>query len=176
MKTDKNGQLEIIDIRKTNNDPLARIIRKFIKDLKTNKKVLVLGLARSGKAAVELLDKLHASITVNEYASAEKIDCYDEYVSRGIEMVTGGHPEELFERDFDFVVRNRRGEWNKSTDMTMGPVANDQLYLTIRLYEQGTISAEAAIEMLKTHTLFDQLAIHTQIIADQLKFIESIEL
>lgn len=76
----------------------------------------------------------------------------------------------------DFVVRNRRGEWNKSTDMTMGPVANDQLYLTIRLYEQGTISAEAAIEMLKTHTLFDQLAIHTQIIADQLKFIESIEL
>lgn len=76
----------------------------------------------------------------------------------------------------DFVVRNRRGEWNKSTDMTMGPVANDQLYLTIRLYEQGTISADAAIEMLKTHTLFDQLAIHTQIIADQLKFIESIEL
>lgn len=76
----------------------------------------------------------------------------------------------------DFVVRNRRGEWNKSTDMTMGPVANDQLYLTIRLYEQGTISAEAAIDMLKTHTLFDQLAIHTQIIADQLNFIESIEL
>lgn len=35
------SKLEIIDIRKTNNDPLARIIRKFIKDLKTNKKVLV---------------------------------------------------------------------------------------------------------------------------------------
>ena len=35
------SKLEIVDIRKTNNDPLARIIRKFIKDLKTNKKVLV---------------------------------------------------------------------------------------------------------------------------------------
>ena len=70
------------------------------------KKVLVIGLARSGKAAVELLYSLHASITVNEYASQDKIDCYQDYVDRGIEMITGGHPDELFERDFDFVVRN----------------------------------------------------------------------
>ena len=34
-------KLEIIDIRKTVNDPLARIIRKYVKDLKTNKKVMV---------------------------------------------------------------------------------------------------------------------------------------
>ncbi len=72
----------------------------------TGKKVLVLGLAKSGKAAVALLLQLHASITVNEYAPKEKIECYDEYVSQGIEMITGGHPDELFERDFDFVVKN----------------------------------------------------------------------
>ncbi len=36
------SKLEIIDIRKTKNDPLARIIRKFVKDEKINKKVLVL--------------------------------------------------------------------------------------------------------------------------------------
>ena len=36
------------------------------------KKVLVLGLAKSGQAAVELLDKMHATITVNEFASREK--------------------------------------------------------------------------------------------------------
>lgn len=35
------SKLEIIDIRKTVNDPLARILRKFVKDLKTNKKVMV---------------------------------------------------------------------------------------------------------------------------------------
>ncbi len=72
----------------------------------SGKKVLVLGLAKSGKAAVELLLHLHATVTVNEYAFKEKIDCYDEYVSRGVEMVVGGHPDELFERDFDFVVKN----------------------------------------------------------------------
>lgn len=35
-------KLEIIDIRKTVNDPLARIIRKYVKDKKINSKVLVL--------------------------------------------------------------------------------------------------------------------------------------
>lgn len=36
------SMLEITDIRKTVNDPLARILRKFIKDEKINKKVMVL--------------------------------------------------------------------------------------------------------------------------------------
>lgn len=36
------SKLEIIDIRKTNNDPLARMLRKFVKDEKINDKVMVL--------------------------------------------------------------------------------------------------------------------------------------
>ena len=36
------SKLEICDIRKTNNDPLARMIRKFVKDEKINNKVMVL--------------------------------------------------------------------------------------------------------------------------------------
>ncbi len=70
------------------------------------KKVLVIGLAKSGQAAVELLERLHASITVNEYAAKENIACYDDYIKRGIRMVVGGHPDSLFEEDFDFVVKN----------------------------------------------------------------------
>ena len=35
------SKLEIIDIRKTSNDPLARMIRKFVKDEKINDKVMV---------------------------------------------------------------------------------------------------------------------------------------
>lgn len=35
-------KLEITDIRKTNNDPLARIMRKWVKDNRINKKILVL--------------------------------------------------------------------------------------------------------------------------------------
>jgi tRNA A37 threonylcarbamoyladenosine dehydratase len=34
-------KLEIIDIRKTSYDPLAKIMRKYVNDLKTNKKIMV---------------------------------------------------------------------------------------------------------------------------------------
>ena len=36
------SKLEIVDIRKTVNDPLAKVIRKFVKDEKINSKVMVL--------------------------------------------------------------------------------------------------------------------------------------
>lgn len=72
----------------------------------TGKKVLVIGLAKSGKAAVRLLKKLNATITVNEFQEASKIPEYQQYLDDGIEMITGGHPDELFERDFDFVIKN----------------------------------------------------------------------
>lgn len=47
-------------------------------------------------------------------------------------------------------------------NITMVPVANDQLYATMRLYEQGVINAIAAIEMLKAYVLFHQLAFRNQ--------------
>jgi hypothetical protein len=75
----------------------------------------------------------------------------------------------------DFVVNNRKGQGDGHYDLTMGPVANDQLYATIRLYEQGVVTAAAAIDMLKTHVLFDQLAFHNQAAANELVFVEAVE-
>ena len=34
-------KLQITDIRKTSYDPLAKILRKYVNDLKTNKKIIV---------------------------------------------------------------------------------------------------------------------------------------
>ena len=75
----------------------------------------------------------------------------------------------------DFFVKNRKGQGDGHYDLTLGPVANDQLYATIRLYEQGVVTADAAIEMLKAHVLFDQLAFHNQVVADELVFVEAVE-
>lgn len=55
----------------------------------TGKRVLVIGLARSGKAAVKLLQKLNATITINEGKPLEQIDGYQEYLDAGIEIVAG---------------------------------------------------------------------------------------
>ncbi|MFQ6862420.1 MAG: UDP-N-acetylmuramoyl-L-alanine--D-glutamate ligase [Beduini sp.] len=71
-----------------------------------DKKVLVLGLAKSGLAATRLLIKLGALVTVNEGKAASELEAYDELCAMGVEVIAGSHPDELFERDFDFVVKN----------------------------------------------------------------------
>ncbi len=70
------------------------------------KKVLVLGLAKSGLAATRLLIKLGAHVTVNEGREITDENIYNELCSMNVEVVAGSHPAELFERDFDFVVKN----------------------------------------------------------------------
>lgn len=76
----------------------------------------------------------------------------------------------------DFVVGNRRGEVYHNFDLIMGPVANDKLYATITLYENGILDANAAIEQLNTHQLFDQLSFHTTKACKLLTFVETFEL
>ena len=76
------------------------------------------------------------------------------------------------EQWLDFVVGNRRGSTTAFYDLVEGPVANDRLYATITLYEQGILSAKACIEQLQTHRLFNQLSFHSQQAIDKLRFIE----
>lgn len=75
----------------------------------------------------------------------------------------------------EFVVNNRKNYKTEKYDIVMGPVANDRLYFTITLYEDKEITANAAIEMLKAHILFDQLSFHTPETISLLKFTESKE-
>ena len=75
----------------------------------------------------------------------------------------------------DFVVANRRYAPLHDYDIVLGPVANDNLYATISLYENGELSAEAAVIQLKTHVLFNQVSFHNQSAVSNLKFVESIE-
>lgn len=74
----------------------------------------------------------------------------------------------------DFVVANRRFAPLHAYDIVLGPVANDNLYATISLYENGELSAEAAVVQLKTHILFNQVSFHTEKVMAQLRFVESI--
>jgi UDP-N-acetylmuramoylalanine--D-glutamate ligase len=71
-----------------------------------SKKVLVLGLARSGVAAAELLHELGAFVTVND---AKPFDANPEaqaLLSKGITVICGRHPEDLLDEGFELVVKN----------------------------------------------------------------------
>lgn len=71
-----------------------------------------------------------------------------------------------------FIVGCRKQTLKHDYDIVMGPVANDKLYLTINMYENGELSEEAAILQLKAYNLFDQLSFHTNDALQHLRFIE----
>ncbi len=76
-----------------------------------------------------------------------------------------------------FVVGNRRGESiEKTTDMHIGPVADDNIYQSIRLFETGAYDAEYTVKKLKTEVLHDQWTLHTDKALSYLKFKEFIEI
>ena len=56
-------------------------------------------------------------------------------------------------------MRNRKQGRGKAleVDIIIGPVANDDVFTTVTLYEQGQITARAALEMLKIKELFTQI-------------------
>lgn len=70
----------------------------------SGKKVLVVGLARSGMAAIRVLKKLGASITLSESKKKEDIKEIDFLNENDVEIV--GQDMSVFERDFDLVVKN----------------------------------------------------------------------
>ena len=83
------------------------------------------------------------------------------------------HFEKATKDWLEFVINNRRGISIENYDFVMGPVANDALYATILVYEQGVISADAAIEQLKAYTLFDQLSFNSEKALKTLQFFQS---
>lgn len=61
-----------------------------------------------------------------------------------------------------FVVNNRRGiPFPDTVDMHIGPVADDNVYQSIRFYESGIFDAEETVKRLKTEVLHDQWTFHT---------------
>lgn len=71
-----------------------------------NKKILILGLAKSGLNAAKLLHKLEALLTVNDYKLLDENPEARELLNLGIKVITGSHPTDLLEEQFELVVKN----------------------------------------------------------------------
>ena len=72
-----------------------------------------------------------------------------------------------------FVVENRKGIFSDSaSDMHIGPVADDNVYKSIRLFETGAYNAEETVKRLKTEVLHDQWTLHSDKALKYLTFIE----
>ena len=60
----------------------------------------------------------------------------------------------------DFVLKNRNGKKTIEYDIVSGPVADDNVYLSIRLFETGVLSEEETIKRLKIRKLYNQILFH----------------
>nr|MDQ3010691.1 UDP-N-acetylmuramoyl-L-alanine--D-glutamate ligase [Acidobacteriota bacterium] len=67
------------------------------------KNILVAGLARSGVAAAEFLSARGARVTVNDAKPESELKDAATLRAKGIEVIGGGHPRELFEKS-DLIV------------------------------------------------------------------------
>lgn len=71
-----------------------------------HKKVLVLGLAKSGVAAAELLHQLGAFVTVNDSKPFDENPQAQQLLQKGITVICGRHPEDLLDEGFELIVKN----------------------------------------------------------------------
>jgi len=68
--------------------------------------VIVLGLARSGVAAAKLFHQAGAIVTVNDRKERDLSPEADELEALGIQVICGGHPDDLLDSEVKLIVKN----------------------------------------------------------------------
>jgi len=78
------------------------------------------------------------------------------------------------EKWLDFVVERRKGTiLREKYDLIIGPVANDDVFGTIILYEAGQLDKEGAIKRFKVKELYNQVVFCSELVLKSLTFIKS---
>ena len=94
---------------------------------------------------------------------------YDETVADPVlDIMSFPIPDSLW---LDFVRQNRTGLYTGNQyDLIIGPVANDDVFATLIVYEQGILNTEQTIEALKIKKLYSQYVFKTENALSFLKF------
>ena len=73
-----------------------------------NKKILILGFARSGYETAKILINRNNTVILNDSKDEDKHDAsrVKELRDMGVEFVFGGHPDDLLDESFDYLIKN----------------------------------------------------------------------
>lgn len=92
------------------------------------------------------------------YISIYELDL-DE-VKKHLHIIQFSEPNELW---LNFISNCRLGKPSIAAyDMVIGPVADDNVYTTVKLFETGVLDKDETIKRLKIEKLFDQVLFHTE--------------
>lgn len=73
-----------------------------------NKKIFILGLARSGYQAAKYLSERGNTIILNDGKEEEKMDPEQvkELKNLGVQLIFGSHPDDILDNSFDYLIKN----------------------------------------------------------------------
>ncbi|MCL2242775.1 MAG: DUF3990 domain-containing protein [Chitinispirillia bacterium] len=98
------------------------------------------------------------------------VNAYNFAGTAGLDTLTFESPSDKW---LDFVVRNRKYGRKEACDLIIGPVANDDVFTTIALYERGQLTKDEAIARFKVKKLYNQYLFCTEKALSALTFEES---
>jgi len=122
--------------------------------------------------AIAFADKV--TIRKNQRNQSVSVYDFDFEASKSIlDILQFTAPDRLW---LDFVHQNRRGIYTgKQYDLIIGPVANDDVFATLIVYEQGILNVEQTLEALKVKNLYSQYVFKTDKALSLLKFTNSFD-
>ena len=71
-----------------------------------NKKIFILGMARSGYEAAKLLSKYNNKIIINDSSEKQNEEHIKELKELGVSVILGTHPDDILDETFDYVIKN----------------------------------------------------------------------
>ncbi|TGB00203.1 UDP-N-acetylmuramoyl-L-alanine--D-glutamate ligase [Sporolactobacillus shoreae] len=100
-----------------------------------NKKVLVLGLGKSGYAVAKLMHSLGAEVTVNDRNDLRGNAHADELKKKGVRVIDGGHPPDLVDNEVSVLIKNPGIPYTN-------PLVKKAIELGIRVITEVEIASE----------------------------------
>ena len=71
-----------------------------------NKKIFILGMARSGYEAAKVLASLNNEIILNDKNANQDETHIKELESLGVKVILGDHPDDILDESFDYLIKN----------------------------------------------------------------------
>lgn len=71
-----------------------------------NKKIFILGMAKSGYEAAKVLIKRGNKVLINDNSLNQDEEKVNELKELGVEIVLGSHPDDILTNDYDYLIKN----------------------------------------------------------------------
>jgi len=115
-------------------------------------------------------------VMIRKESKSQSVSVYDfdiKAAELALDILRFDAPDRLW---LDFVHQCRRGLYTgKQYDLVMGPVANDDIFATLIVYEQGILNVEQTLEALKVKELYNQCVFKNEKALSFLTFVNSFD-